>query len=166
VAAELASIAIGELLRGGIWEFNSDESSHDETWVYPVVPLPASTLAGRVAATNVALADGTRLPAMIGNIDVRDPRRTKLFLGVRLLLPSGQWFHLARHFDVDYDTNGPQAFAAALGMPLDRVFPIHYDLSDILMGDPASVVGQLPAVPSERITSAEAIRLAVEGTSL
>jgi hypothetical protein len=100
---------------------------------------------------------------MLGNVDVNDARRTRLLLALSLFLPSGDWFHLARHFDHNYVEFGPSALAAALGLPLDQVFPIHYDLSNVLIGEAASIVAIVPAVPSEWITRGEAIRLAVEG---
>jgi hypothetical protein len=166
VAVELASIRISDLLRGGIWEFDTyHESTHDGTRVFRIANLPASTLDNRVAAINVKLADGTLVPATIGNLDVKNPRGTRIFLSLSLYLLN-EWFHLARHFDVEYDRYGPTALARALGKPLDLVFPISYDLSHVLIGDAACVVGQVPAIPQERITRSEAIRLAVGGTAL
>jgi hypothetical protein len=166
VAVALDSLPIAELLRAGVWEFDTDQTTHDETRVLPVTPLPAKSLEGRFAVANVVLAAGAVLPAKLGNVDVNNARRTRLLLALSVLLPSGEWFHLARHFDHNYVEYGPGALAAALRLPLDQVFPIGYDLSNLLFGDAASVVGSVPAVPVERITRGDAIRLAVEGAAL
>ena len=166
MAVELASIPISDLLRGGVWEFDTDhESTHNGTWVLRIAALPTSTLANRVAALNVKLADGTLVPATIGNVDVKNPRLTRIFLSLSLLCPSKEWFHLARHFDVEYDRCGPTALAQALGKPLDLVFPISYDLSHLLIGVAASVLGEVAAIPRERVTRAEAASLAAGGVA-
>ncbi len=86
MAVALESLPIDELLRGGIWEFDTDETAQDGTYVFPVTPLPAKSLEGRFAVADVVLAAGSVVHAMLGNVDVNDARRTRLLLALSLFL--------------------------------------------------------------------------------
>jgi hypothetical protein len=160
LAVQLTSLEPTELCRVGVWEFISDDTARDETLCEPVTSIPASSLAGRVVALIVQLADGSAVPALLGNVDLRNPRLCRLFLTAALWLSSGRWFKLARHFDYNYEQNGPGALAIALNRSIDRVFPIAYDLSRFAIGNTRCILGTISAEPLERITRAEAIKLA------
>ena len=155
------SVSPEELCRVGVWEFVPENDVHDETQCQPVQCIPVSSLDGRVAAVFVHLADGSEVPALLGSVDLKDPRLCRLFLCASFLVKPGQWFHLARHFDFNYAEAGPTALARVLCRPLDRVFPIDYDLSHLAIGDARCVVGSIPSEPIEKVSHAEAVALAV-----
>ena len=161
VARPLRSVPIEELLRVGVWKFPSEAPQRDETWVEPVPKVPVSTLAGRIAALRVRLADDTLSPAILGNIDLRNPVLSQHFRTLTLIGRGTAWFDLARYHDSDYDSRGPGALADFLGLPLSAVFPISYDLSGLVLGSAACVLGQIPAEPENRLTKAELIAMAV-----
>jgi hypothetical protein len=71
-------------------------------------------------------------------------------------------FHLARYFDVDFNQSGPQALADFLGLQLDEVFPIFYDISALSLGDRASLVGTIEKEHREKLTREELIALSLE----
>jgi len=68
-----------------------------------------------------------------------------------------RWFHLARYHDITYQRDGPAALAAALGRTVAEVFPIAYDVTDIVDGEPAALRGEIVAEPKERLPRAQLI---------
>jgi hypothetical protein len=110
--------------------------------------------------TEVQLADGTALWALLGNVDPDDPRAMRHFLTLSLWI-GGAWFHLARYHDVTYEEHGPSALAAALGRPVASIFPIAYDVRELALGDRHALAGQVLATPMERLSRAELIEWAV-----
>jgi hypothetical protein len=152
-----------DLARAPVWEFVDDDSQPDETYVRLVSELPVESLDGRVAATEVTLRNGRRLWTTVGNVDLRGARSTHHFLKLSLYIDDA-WFHLARYHDFDVAERGPVALARRLGLQLSDVFPIKYDLSQVAMGDPDVVRGAVLAEPSERLSRAQLVALAVDGT--
>lgn len=153
------SLTIRDLETHPVWEYVNEDAA-GETAVRSVRSLPARTLDGRLAGTRVRLVNGTSLWALIGNVDVRDARLTEHFLTLSLLW-HGRWLTLARYHDFDYADRGPEALASSLGLDVDEVFPITYDLTGIAEGDPTAITGAIPKEPRERLTKAEIIALAV-----
>jgi hypothetical protein len=152
-----------DLLTHPVWEFVSNDEP-DETNVHPVAELPIDSLENRIVGAEVELANGSRAWALLGNIDVNDARRTRHFLTVSLLVRD-EWFHLARYHDLDHEERGPAKLAQALDLALDEVFPIRYDIGEWVSGLAADTVrGTVHAVPPERLSRAELIKLAVCGT--
>ena len=149
-----------------VWEFADDIKAElpdetDETYMRPVEELPVDSLSGRLASVLLTLANGHRLLAILGNIDLADPVSTEQFLTLTVFHPSGERFNLARYHDVDYERRGPVALAAFLGMPLEEVFPIGYDISDIALGHADCLSRSVPAVPPSRLSKDALIELAV-----
>jgi hypothetical protein len=132
----------------------------DETWVAPLKARRSSGLAGMVVGTRVRLADGRSRWALVGNVDVEDLRRTEHFLTLSLFV-GGRWFTLARYHDLGVATRGPRALAAALGRPVDQVFPIAYDLRSCVRGDFPALTGGVNREPRERLSRPALIALAV-----
>src|SRR5262249_59029714 len=73
----------------------------------------------------------------------------------------GRWFHVARYHDFDYEERAPEKLAAFLGLAVNEVFPITYDLRPYANGDPRALHGMIPEAPAEKLTRAEIIALAV-----
>jgi hypothetical protein len=151
-----------DLTRQPVWEFMNDDFQPDDTLVRPVREVPVDSLASRVAAAEVSLQNGRRVWALLGNVDVNASRLTRHFLTLSLYI-DGAWFQLARYHDFDVQERGPGALASRLGLPLSEVFPIQYDLSQVVIGDANVVRGVVPSEPSERLSRAELISLAVRG---
>jgi hypothetical protein len=146
-----------------IWEFATDEEDvpgRGETWVRPVKTTRFPDSSGKLIGTHVTLANGTRVRAMLGNVDLRNARATQHFLTLSIE-SAGVWFHLSRYHDFDYGTRGPDALAAFLGLNLSEVFPIAYDLREFAKDSPASASGSVVAEPRERLSRAELIALAI-----
>jgi hypothetical protein len=142
-----------------VWEFvNNDEIG--ETVVRPVKTIPVKSLFGRFVGTQVHLACGKTVLALLANIKSNNPKSTKHFLKL-IVFQSGKRFILARYHDFNWNRQGPQALADFLGMRIEDVFPISYDVSRFSKGDPAALAGKVEAEPTERLTRPEIIALAV-----
>lgn len=153
------SLTPADLTVNHVWRYVDDDLS-DETLVRPVEKIPVRNLTGVVIGTQVRLANGTLSWALLGNIDSRNPRLTKHFLTLSLE-HAGHWIRLARYHDHDVDQEGPEALARAIGLDINAVFPISYDVHEFAQGDPAALVGSIPRDPEERLTRAQIIALAV-----
>ena len=128
-----------------VWEYKNDDE-HDETVVEPVENLPVDDLEGKIVGDRIRLANGTLLWASIGNIDVNNPRSTYHFLTLSIE-KDGRWFVLARYHDFNYSENGPDALARFLGLPIDEVFPLAYDVTRFVKGNKTMLAGQILREP-------------------
>jgi hypothetical protein len=161
LAYPVGEIPYIQLAEHRVWEFMPESAERDETWVRPVSRLPVHSLSGRIVVSSVRLANGEEVLALIGNVELNDPAKNDHFLSLCVLKPSGERFHLARYHDVAYKREGPEALAEFLGLSLEEVFPIEYDLSSIARGEPESVKGIIPLKPRVRLSRSELIALAV-----
>lgn len=164
-ARPIVSIPLDELLDRRVWEYDLNEAAYeseqDETWVLPVQSLPVRDLANRVVATKVVLANGTSVPALISNVFLEAESATKEFITISLWL-TDKWFPLARYFDPECETFGPDALAAALGLRKEDVFPIRYDISQVVVGSESVVKGEVKAEPTQRLSEDERMELLLE----
>jgi len=143
-----------------VWRFTNSDSP-DETQVTPVRRLPVKRVDGCIVGCQIHLANRTVLRGFLGNLDTTSARLTEHFLSLSVFRSDGAVFHLARYHDFDATERSPIALAAFLGLPLEAVFPITYDVSSSVIGSSAVVRGVITAEPRERLTRAEVIALAV-----
>jgi hypothetical protein len=155
----ISSIAVIDLLANPVWQFVTEDSP-DETSDRPVTGIPVDSVAGSVVGTQVRLANGSQVWALIGNVDLRSARLTEHFLTLSVET-GGTWFNLARYFDADYAERGPEALAQFLNLPVDQVFPIAYDIRAYAQGDQEALCGLVSQEPRERLSRAEIIAMAV-----
>ena len=128
-----------------VWTFlNNDERG--ETLVKPLSKLPVRDLDGCLIGTQVTLVNGQRVDALMGNVESRDAKRTKLVISVTLFKGTEK-FHLARCFDPDYDRCGPVALSQFLNLPVNEVFPISYDLTEYSEGTVDALKGTIENAP-------------------
>jgi len=151
-------LTVDDLREHSVWQYTS--LGDDESYVRPIKRIPVTSLTGKEVGTEVALANGDRVWALIGNVDGTNPRLTSHFLTLSVER-DGRWFHLARYHDFDADERGPKQLAAFLDLAVDDVFPISYDLRSYVKGASEALHGTIPAEPAERLTRAEVIALAV-----
>jgi hypothetical protein len=142
-----------------VWQFVNDDEK-GETAVRPVKRTPVNNLNGRLVGIKVRLANDAGVWALIGNVDTSNPRLTQHFLTLSVFR-DGRCFTMARYHDFDAHERGPQALAAFLGLPIDKVFPISYDIRRFSKGDPAALTGTIEKEPREKLTRAQIIALAV-----
>lgn len=145
-----------------VWEFAPESDDRDETYVMAVDRLPVRTLRNRLVATNVTLASGQSVLALLGNIDLRDPSSNAHFLTLAVYNGSGRRFELARYHDVDFRTRGPRKLAEFLRLKVSDVFPISYDISSMARGVELCRKSVIEEKPSERLTHKQLMALALQ----
>lgn len=155
----IESIEVRDLEAHAVWQY-ANVDGDNEAFVRPVRRLPVARLAGKVVGTRVRLANGTDAWGLLGNIDESNARLTEHFLTLSIF-HDGRWFTLARYHDFDDGQSGPDALARFLGLPVDEVFPIAYNIRPYVKGDPSALAGLIPKEPRERLSRAELIALAV-----
>jgi hypothetical protein len=150
--------------RHRVWAFATDREGElpDETWMRPVRRLPVRSLSGRLVGAELVLANDQSVWGALGNVCLADPVSTEHFLSVVVFHPSAGRFELARYHEADYSRRGPAALSACLGLPVDSVFPISYDISDVAVGHPDCVRRSIPAVPTSRLSPDALIALALK----
>jgi len=153
------SLVAADLQAHPVWQYTNREGA-DETFVRPVARVPVGNLNGRVVGTQVLLAGGQRVWALIGNVDPVNSRMTEHFLTLSIERDA-RWFTLARYHDLDRTENGPHALARFLGLSIEEVFPISYDIRQYVNGEAAALSGYIHEEPRERLSRTEIIRMAV-----
>ena len=117
--------------------------------VTPHTKLPVCSLDSCLIGSEVQLACGTKVWALVGNVSTNDAYANKHLMGFTLF-NDGKLFHLARYHDPEYDHNGPAGLAKFLGIAIDDIFPIQYDFRSFVSGgDPAALAGTIDKNPTE-----------------
>jgi hypothetical protein len=153
------SLTVADLEAAPVWQYANRDGA-GETLVRPVKSYPVKNLTGKVVGTQVRLANGMQLWALLGNIDPLSPPLNEHFLTLSIE-QNGRWFALARYHDLDYVHRGPDSLSRFLGMSVDQIFPISYDVTPYADGDPAALIGSVNKEPRERLSRAELIAMAV-----
>jgi hypothetical protein len=117
-------------------------------------------MTGKIVGMQVHLRNGSKVWAILGNLDLENERLTKHFLTLSVLR-GGAWFTMARYHDFDSEKRGPLTLSDFLGLTIEEVFPVSYDISDYYTGSPRVLVGVIEKEPIERLSRAEIIALAV-----
>ena len=157
LSKSIETLTITDLRKFPVWEFTNDER---EILVRSVKKTPVNHLRGRVVGTQVRLANGVTLWAILGNIDARDSTLNEHLLTLSVLRGNRR-FSMARYHDIDREKRGPQQLAKFLGFPISQVFPITYDLRPICKGISSALVGKIEKEPTEKLTREQIIDLAV-----
>lgn len=158
-----SDITPADLRRHPVWEFANDDeaSTPDETWLRPCDDLPIDNFGNRIVGTMATLANGKRLPIVLQNVDLQSPYRTEHFVTLTVFNRAGKSFPLARYHDIHIDTYGPDQLAAFLGLPVNDVFPISYDISDLAIGDYDATHREIHIRPKRLLSHSEIIDLAL-----
>jgi hypothetical protein len=157
-------LTVEDLSKHPVWEYAIDDEENvpDETYVRPVADLPVDSLENRVVATKLRLSNGSQVWSVLGCVSLRSARMNQQFLSVSVLR-HGEQFFLARYFDLDFmrKSNGPGAFAAFLGLTVDEVFPMAYDISEVAVNRPEALRGLIPPEAEEKLSDDELHELAL-----
>ena len=157
---QINELSISDIERFPVWKFANLDDKYGEFSIYPV-RTPVNNLKGCVVGTRIRLVTGLEIWSLIGNIDVSNPRLTHHFLSLSVI-SDGIWFTMARYHDFDSNKRGPIALANFLGLSVDDVFPITYDISQFCVGESTSLTGLIEKETREKLTRAELIALAVQ----
>lgn len=155
----LTDLTTRDLAEFPVWEYVCGPD--DSVYVEPVEHLPVTDMRNRIVGTRVILRNGEVCWAILGNIDLRNKRSTDHFLTLSVEKGEG-WFDMARYHDVDYSRRGPDQLAQFLKLPMSTVFPIEYDISDVVSADARIAKGAIPAEPQEKLPHEDLIELALQ----
>jgi hypothetical protein len=153
------SLTVADLKATSVWQYANRDTA-GEMLVRAVKKVPVKNVTGKLIGTQVRFANGAQAWALIGNIDPRNPRLTEHFLTLSIE-HAGRWFSLARYHDFDYADRGPEALSRFLGMTVEEIFPISFDIQQYAEGDPEALKGSVQKEPRERLSRAEIVAMAV-----
>ncbi len=155
----LIDIGLSDIGAGAVWKYASHASEDGEIWVERVSNLPARSARGLVFGTTVKLANGVKLKALIGNVFSHNAELTRHLLTLTVV-DGVRRFNLARYHDATYEQNGPHKLSEFLGLPQGEVFPVEYDLTGLVDGDPDVIKGRLSDVVENKISRISLARMA------
>jgi|SRR5271166_1568560 len=157
---DISSLSPADLRSQPVWRYaNSD--GRGETQVDPVKTLPVRSLSGCIVGGEIELSCRKKVWAIIGNVDLTNPELTTHFVTLSIFDDKGERFHLARYHDFDYAERGPIQLAAFLGLRVNEVFPIRWDVSRYAQGADTALHGTIKEEPTVRLSRAQVIALAV-----
>lgn len=156
MSIQIEKLRIEDVKQHPIWQVS--ESRTGQVVVKPVKRLPVDHLDGRLVATQVVLATGDKVWALLGNVDLANARRTEHFLTLTVF-DMQNWFMLARYHDAWYGREGPAQLALFLGLAESDIFPISYDLTNLADRDRAVLIGTIPREPREQLTRDQLMEL-------
>jgi hypothetical protein len=159
VRISFPELSAQHLSKHSVWRFTNDDA--DELELEPAVEVVFSDLSGLVIGTHVTFADGSSHWGLIQNISFAGPAVNDHFVTLSVHR-NGEWFPLARYHDIQIEEYGPNRMAAFMGKPVEDVFPIVYDLREVLNSASTSLVGAIRSSPLLRLTEAELISLALD----
>jgi len=153
-------LTLEDIQSAPVWEFVRDQEEvlPDETYVKPVTDIPVSHLFDRLVGTKVRLNNGGECWAILGEIDLLSRQYTEQFLTLGIW-NEREWVWKARYFDPRYDEYGAEQLAASLNLRVCDVFPIAYDISSVVAGEPEMARGSIPAEPATKLALEDRLRL-------
>jgi hypothetical protein len=125
-----------------VWELALDLEEVDDLAMRPVPDLPVDDLRNRTVGTQVRLANGTKLWAVLGNIFLSDPQKTKKALVASFYI-GGNWIPFSPKTNATMYGSG--AIARRLGLKVEDVFPVSYDVGRFCVGDKDAMRGTTEA---------------------
>jgi hypothetical protein len=140
-----------------VWKFVSDDAV-DETMVQGL-KVPVQHLFNRIVGTLVLLANGKQVWAILGNIDVNNQESTEHFLTISIF-KKDKLFHLARYHDADCDKCDSKSLAKFLGLTVENVFPITYDLTHFCSQKSSVLIGKIEKKPKRKLSQKKLFALA------
>ena len=152
-------LSVDDIREFSVWRFTNESESEYEIEV--VFDRPCLDLEGVIVGTQLCLADGTRKWALVQNISRVGPKMNDHLLTLTIEQDS-VWFPLARYHDILFDEYSPKELASFLDKSVESVFPIQFDLREVLADDAPELTGLIREVPSVRLSHEELISLALK----
>ena len=148
-----------DVLAQPIWRFTND-NPNDDFEIEPVDKSSFAELSGLIVASQVEFADSTKHLALHQSVSLAGQKVNDHFLSLTIER-GGYWFPLARYHDVSIENYGPTQLAEFIGKSVKEVFPIVYDLREVLGADSSLLVGIVREAPISPLTDAELISLSL-----
>jgi hypothetical protein len=143
-----------------VWTFDLDNEGkpgRDETWMVPVKKLPATDIRNGGCRAKATLACGKPVTIVLRGVDLNPEQSLKLIAQYRIkpitkaeraerlkpkipkfrIFVKGAWW--------DSQMNGLGDLTKALGLTIQEIFPIDYDISAFAVGVGFAVRGKIPS---------------------
>ncbi len=154
----LPELNISDIEFSSCWRFTN--SFEDELEIEAIPDCSYDDLSGLIIGTQIKLADGSTVWALLQNISRAGQEVNDHFLTVTIN-QNGEWFTLARYHDINRQIFGPNSLALFLGRTIQDIFPMTYDLRDILNADTEKLIGTIHEQPANRLSRQELISLSL-----
>ncbi len=154
-------LSVNDISKYPIWRFTNSHPE-DELEIESVTGRVFHNLKGLIISSKVTFSDGSTHLALFQNVSLAGQKVNDHFLSLSVER-NGEWFPLAQYHNPAIEKYGPLHLAAFMGKTVDDVFPIKYDLREVLNSNSPRLVGIVCAEPPIRLTDEEIISLALEG---
>ena len=146
IPREIGSLTEDDLKLHRVWEFKTAENS-DGYGVVRVLGHPVISTVERIIATQVTLANGTKLWATAQGFVRGNRRETENWLSLSILF-DGKHIFLGDTSMYRIPEYSPEAVARQLGLEMHEVFPIHFDVRESVSGYDDGAFGTIRGVGS------------------
>ena len=143
-----------------VWTFdldNEDKPGRDETWMVPVKKLPAVDIQNGGCRAKATLSCGQTIVLVLWGVILDPERHLKMVMRYRVkpmtvkerrehlkpaistftIFVKDEWWHS--------DLNGPGDLTKGLGLTIQDILPITYDISAFVVGVDRIVKGKIPS---------------------
>jgi hypothetical protein len=143
-----------------VWTFdsgNEGQPGRDETWMVPVKKLPATDITNGGCRAKATLACAKPITLVLCGVDLNPEQTLKVMAQYRVkpmtkaeraeylkpttphfrIFVKGEWW--------DSELNGPGDLTEGLGLTIQEIFPIDYDISAFAVGIDYAVKGKIPS---------------------
>jgi hypothetical protein len=152
-------LTVADVTNYPIWRF-TNANPDDDHEIETVNEHSFRNLSGLIIASEVEFGDSSKHLALHQNVSLGGQKVNDHFLSLTVNR-DGDWFPLARYHDVSIEKYGPRHLADFMGKAVSDVFPIKYDLREVLNSDSARLVGFVRETPLSPLTDDELISLSL-----
>lgn len=152
-------LTVSDVLDYPIWRF-TDENPNDDLEIEPVNNQSFSNLSGLILAAEVQFSDTSRHLALHQNVSLAGQKVNDHFLSLTISR-GARWFPLARYHDLSIESFGPKHLSQFMDKGIRDVFPIKYDLREVVHSNSERLIGFVHEIPLSPLTNDELISLAL-----
>jgi hypothetical protein len=136
----VTEISTTDLAEHPIWEY-CDSTNEDGYALVPLTDLPVDSLDQRIVGTRVTLGNGTMLWAVLSGGDLSLPTFVEEDSGL-ILYVDDERVSLGSAWERELPGYGAGDLCRKLGLTMEEVFPITFDVSHLVTGDRPALRGQ------------------------
>ena len=139
-----------------VWEW--DLEVDDDAALFPIQDYPVSYLEGRIIGVPCYLNNGAIINCVLSAIEIGSPHKTDQFLSLTAMVNETK-IQLQRYFDVGASEDPGKVFADNIGIPVDDVFPIKWDVQKYVTKGTRGRSGTITRFPAMRLNEQQRMYL-------
>lgn len=156
----LKEITPADLDEYKVWQYSPSKDGN--TWLKPITSRKISKFSNKLVASQVKLANGSKLYALISGVDPETPIFSKHNRQL-ILYVNNEWFELAKYY-ASTDVKkicGEDVLSKKLNMEIKDIFPIYFDVKDVTDVNSECLTGFFEVSPAWGLARGEIMEILV-----